>query len=158
MEFNEITSIIRLLKKKYNYKSRHKFQYRINKIYNYQNKLIEDEIIPPKRFIQIHKQCLDNLHLLFTIYYKLSIKSNLPNKDIQLSWNLHNFIQECLANIIHYCVIGIELDKILSLKSILSNITEASKKFKTPDKKEILALIRIISKQLDNSVEMWKEN
>lgn len=85
MEFKEITATVRLLKKKYAYTSRYKFQYRIKKLYEYQDKLLEEDINPPKRFIQIHKRYLDNLHLLFTIYYKLSIKSNLPNKDIQLS-------------------------------------------------------------------------
>ena len=85
MEFNEIKATIRLLKKKYAYTSRYKFQYRIKTLYSYQNKLLEEDINPPKRFIQIHKRCLDNLHLLFTTFYKLANKYNLPNKTIQLS-------------------------------------------------------------------------
>ena len=85
MEFNEIKAVIRLLKKKYAYASRSKFQYRIKILYNYQYKLLEEGIDPPKRFIQIHKKCLDNLHLIFTTFYKLANKSNLPDKTIQLS-------------------------------------------------------------------------
>lgn len=158
MEFNEITTTIRLLKKKYAYTSRYKFQYRIKKLYEYQDKLLEEDINPPKRFIQIHKRYLDNLHLLFTMYYKLSIKTNLPNKDVQLSWKLHNIIQETLANVVHYCVIGLEFNQILTLKTILSNITKALSKSKTPDEKKILALIRTISKQIDDCIGMWKEN
>ncbi len=158
MEFNEIKATIRLLKKKYAYASRYKFQYRIKILYNYQDKLLEEDINPPKRFIQIHKRCLDNLHLLFTTFYKLANKYNLPNKIIQLSWNLHSYIQQTLANVVKFCVIGLELEDINIVKGIISDISEASSEFKTSDKKKILSIIKITTKQLDNCVEMWKEN
>ena len=158
MEFNEIKAVIRLLKKKYVYASRSKFQYRIKILYNYQYKLLEEGIDPPKRFIQIHKKCLDNLHLIFTTFYKLANKSNLPDKTIQLSWNLHSYIQQALANTVKFCVIGLELKDINTVKSIISDISRALNEFKTSDKKKILSIIKITTKRLDNCVEIWKEN
>lgn len=158
MEFNEIKATIRLLKKKYTYTSRYKFQYRIKILYNYQDKLLEEDINPPKRFIQIHKRCLDNLHLLFTTFYKLANKYNLPNKTIQLSWNLHSYIQQELANAVKFCVIGLELKDINAVKNIIFNISEASSEFKLVDKKKILSVIKITTKQFDNSIDSWKQN
>lgn len=158
MEFNEIKAVIRLLKKKYAYTSRTKFQYRIKILYNYQDKLLEEGINPPKRFIQIHKGYLDNLHLIFATFYKLANKYNLPDKTIQLSWNLHSYIQQALANAVKFCVIGLELKDINAVKSVISNISEALSKFKLEDKKKILSIIKITTKQLDNYIEMWKEN
>lgn len=158
MEFNEIKAVIRLLKKKYAYASRSKFQYRIKILYNYQYKLLEEGIDPPERFIQIHKKCLDNLHLIFTTFYKLANKSNLPYKTIQLSWNLHSYIQQALANVVKFCVIGLELKDINTVKSIISDISGALNEFKTSDKKKILSIIKITTKRLDNCVEIWKEN
>ena len=158
MEFNEIKAVIRLLKKKYAYASRSKFQYRIKILYNYQYKLLEEGIDPPKRFIQIHKKCLDNLHLIFTTFYKLANKYNLPDKIIQLSWNLHSYIQQTLANVVKFCVIGLELKDINAVKSIISGISGALSEFKLEDKKKILSIIKMTTKQLDNCVEMWKEN
>lgn len=158
MEFNEIKAVIRLLKKKYAYASRSKFQYRIKILYNYQYKLLEEGIDPPKRFIQIHKKCLDNLHLIFATFYKLANKYNLPDKTIQLSWNLHSYIQQALANAVKFCVIGLELKDINEVKSIISNISEALSKFKLVDKKKILSVIKITTKQFDNSIDIWKQN
>ena len=158
MEFNEIKAVIRLLRKKYNYPSRSKFQYRIKILYNYQYKLLEEGIDPPKRFIQIHKKCLDNLHLIFATFYKLANKYNLPDKTIQLSWNLHSYIQQALANAVKFCVIGLELKDINTVKNIISDISEALNEFKLEDKKRILSIIKITTKQLDNCIDMWKEN
>ncbi len=158
MEFNEIKAVIRLLKKKYAYTSRSKFQYRIKILYNYQDKLLEEGINPPKRFIQIHKGYLDNLHLIFTTFYKLANKYNLSNRTIQLSWNLHSYIQQALANTVKFCVIGLELKDINTIKNIISDMSKALNEFKLEDKKKILSIIKITTKQLDNCVEMWKEN
>ena len=158
MEFNEIKAVIRLLKKKYAYASGSKFQYRIKVLYNYQYKLLEEGIDPHKRFIQIHKKCLDNLHLIFTTFYKLANKPNLPDKTIQLSWNLHSYVQQALANSVKFCVIGLELKDINTVKSIISDISRALNEFKTSDKKKILSIIKITTKRLDNCVEIWKEN
>ena len=158
MEFNEIKAVIRLLKKKYAYASRSKFQYRNRILYNYQNKLLGEGINPPERFIQIHKKCLDNLHLLFTTFYKLANKCNLSNKTIQLSWNLHSYIQQSLANVVKFCVIGLELKDINTVKSIISDVSGALSEFKLADKKKILSVVKITTKQLDNCIEMWKEN
>lgn len=77
---------------------------------------------------------------------------------IQLSWNLHSYIQQALANSVKFCVIGLELKDINIVKSIIFNISGVLSEFKLEDKKKILSIIKITTKQLDNCVEMWKEN
>lgn len=56
----------------------------LKKLYDFQDKLLEQDINSTKKFIPIYKKRLDNLHLLFTTFYKLSNKYNLSNKSIQI--------------------------------------------------------------------------
>ncbi len=126
----------------------------LKKLYDFQDKLLEQDINSTKKFIPIYKKRLDNLHLLFTTFYKLSNKYNLSNKSIQIIWDLFNWIQKNLNNVIKFCVIRLEFDQTKNLKEVVSNLQKLSLNFNSSDKKENLQIIKIINKQLDNCVKI----